>query len=83
MQYTGPPTNGTDLTLYVFGEHYGFADFDYPTTTGVLTQTYLVLGKDTYILMPIRASFCFAAAVIIALFLILAAIVFSKRRRSA
>jgi hypothetical protein len=79
MQRAAQPTNGEYYTLYIAGEHYGFADFDYP---GTGTLTYLTLGKNCYVEMPIRATSCFAA-IAIPLLLIVGATVFSYRRRLA
>ena len=69
MTSTGPPTNGAHFTVYLFGEFYGFADFDYPTARGVQTLTYLTLGRGYYAPMPIRAAHCFEVTILVPLLL--------------
>ena len=75
-------TNGDYYTVYIGGEHYGFADFEYTDGTDVITQTYLTLGHTFYIEVPMRAASCFAAAIFIlllSLLIVVAACYFTGR----
>lgn len=82
MKLTGALTNGDYYTVYVAGEHYGFADFEYMVGPKVETQTYLTLGRNYYFEMPMRAAPCVAAVVslmLLSFLLIVAAFLFTRR----
>ena len=82
MKITGTLTNGDYYTVYVAGEHYGFADFEYTVGPKVETQTYLTLGRNYYVEMPMRAAPCVAAVVslmLLSFLLIAAAFLFTRR----
>jgi hypothetical protein len=79
---TGRPLNVSDWAIPIGDGHYGFADFDYPMTTGVQTRTYMVIGT-TYFEMPLRASLCLLLTVLIPIVLIVVSATFVKRRQPA